>query len=635
MRLIPVALLLACAPEAAERRATGSPFSAQSASTRPTSVLLILMDDMRADDLWAMPTVQEQIGDRGLTFSNAYVNTPVCCPSRASIAAGGFLSQSTGVLTNYEPNGSASKFDDSRTLAIAMQDAGYRTGFIGKYLHGQPFRTIPRAWSFWIRPVIDEDWSSYDVVWGSSTSASTGTGRYTTSRTYLADYIAEQAEVFLDRLPEDTPFFLWLNHWAPHYPATPHPDDEGDLDDLLHRPPNHNEEDVDDKPRYVKVRSTLSGSSLSDLDAYYQRAMESLRSADRSIEAVLASLEAHGRLDDTVIIFTSDNGYLYGEHRLTAKGSPYQESIKVPLLIRAPGGATGTDDRLVSISTDIGATIQDIAGLSVDSEGSSLVPVLAGRDPTGRSRLLVEAFDGLHIPTWSAVVGQRYKYVSYAGGQREFYDLLVDPYELNSLHGAPTVRTQREAMAAWLDDNRGLALKTLLLRMRYDRPESQYIEAWGGTPPYSFSTTSTVPPGLTLDADGRLWGQPSELGTFTLPVTVTGSGLRAHSGAVETYANSVKIEVTEVSGRTAPPLFSERETIHLRPDGVDIEVPAPDGFEVFATLSPLGDFSDALRLKAVGPGASFHFDDLPPGARFEVLVEGPHGSQIHEITLPD
>lgn len=634
MVVITLLLLAGCSERTLAHQDAASEAQAGLSASSPTSVLLILMDDMRADDLWAMPWVQESLSASSLSFERAYVNTPVCCPTRASIAAGGFRSQSTGVLTNDLPNGSAYFFDDSRALAVTLQDAGYRTGFVGKYLHGQPPRVVPPGWSSWVMPIVEEDWSDYRVARGSSTVAGDGPATIETSSTYLADYIGEQSEDFLDGLGEDEPFFLWVNHWAPHYPATPHEDDVGAYEGVLHRPDSYNEEDVDDKPRYVKVSEQLDAGEMSELDDYYQQAMESLLAADRSIQSLVERIDAHGRLDDTVIIFTSDNGYLYGEHRLTAKGAPYEASVRVPLLISAPGGATGSDERLVDISIDIGATIQRMAGLSADSEGESLVPVLEGRDPPGRSRLLIEAFEGLHIPTWSAAVTTRYKLVEYAGGQQELYDLKIDPDELVSRHGTAGLSGTRAGLSSWLADNRGLSLKTIRVQMRYDRPESTYIEAWGGTPPYSFTAPSSMPDGLTLDSDGRLWGRPSVSGTYTIPITVTGSGTRRHSGDLETFHRNVKVEIEDSSGSSSF-TAGRRETISTWSDGLSVEVPAPKGFPVYVTLSPMGDFADGLRVQALGPDAHVVFDDLRPGTRYRVLVEGPYGDEIHDLRLPD
>ncbi len=630
---IVAAMGLSCAPSLAPERVGPALHGAAIGDDPPYSVVLILLDDARADDLWAMPWVSENMLPLSLSFENAYVNTPECCPARASIAAGGFLAQSTGVLSNYTPNGGAGPFDDTRTMAARLQSAGFSTAMYGKYLHGQPVRTVPRGWSSWALPALGEDWHNYDVAVGSSTVTRQGTARWVSISEYLTDYLATRSVRFIESAASD-PFFLWFNPWAPHYPATPADEDVGTYEGITLRPPSFNEADVDDKPRFIRNRSRIGAARSADIDRAYQSAMESLLAADRAVKDIIETLDELGRLDDTVVILTSDNGYLYGEHRMTTKGMPYQESIKVPLLIMAPGGATGVDSRLVSVTTDVPATIQELAGLDLDTEGESLVPVLAGYDPTWRDNLFIEAYEATSIPAWSGVVSRRWKYLEYTGGEKELYDLLADPYELTSLHRTPALASRRESMATWVSARRGLSMRSDQVRFVSGEYGEQTVSAWGGTPPYTFSTTATLPTGLSLSSDGTISGTPTTASTWSIPLKVTGSGTRAHSGATEVFTQTLRIVVESASGSSGFTAPDPGERLTIRDDGFDLEVPAPAGLPVFVTISPNADFGDGRRFEAVGPDAVFHFDDLLPGSRYDLRIEGLGEPVEREVRIP-
>ena len=594
---------------------TDEPEASATATPAPTSVVLILMDDMRYDDLWAMPWVNENLAPMGLSFDAAYVNTPVCCPARASIAAGGFLAQSTGVLSNYLPNGGATVFNADRTMAGALQAAGVRTGFIGKYLHGHPPRTVPIGWSWFNKPIIEEDWSSYEVAVGSSTSTAEGTGATSSVSQYLTDYIGDQSLGFLEEAGSE-PFFLWINHWAPHYPATPAPEDVGAFAGLTLRPPSFNEADVDDKPLFVRDTQVWVDAKVESYDEAYQSAMESLLAADRSVRDLVEKLDELGRLDDTVIIFTSDNGYLYGEHRQSGKGMPYQEAIRVPLIIVAPGGTTGREHRLVSVTTDVQPLI----------EGSP--------PPSWQERLLIEAYEGTPHPSFAGVVERRWKYVEYTGDDLELYDLSSDPYELESRHADASLDPVRQELADWLDERRGLLMRTSSATMQVGVSSTLTVQAVGGEPPFSWSAIGDLPAGLSLTPDGELNGTPEEAGIFSVGLTVTGTGTRRHSRATESFSGTVRLTVLDESGSSgfAPPDREERITV--RGDGLDVEIPAPSGHPVYVTLSPNGDFGDGLRFSALGPDAVISFEGLTPGARYQLLIQGQGPAVVREVQIP-
>lgn len=622
--------LLSCTLEVDE---SGLPEASATTPEGTTSVVLILMDDMRYDDLWAMPWVNKNLAPMGLSFDAAYVNTPVCCPARASIAAGGYLAQSTGVLSNYLPNGGATLFNNERTMAATLQAGGLRTGFIGKYMHGHPPRAVPRGWSWFNLPLIAEDWSNFEVATGASTSTAIGSGTISSVSQYLTDYISDQSLAFLEETGSD-PFFLWINPWAPHYPATPADEDLGTYASVTLRPPSFNEADVEDKPEYVRESPLLGDSAVRGMDGVYQSSMESLISADRAVRALVEKLEELGRLDDTVIIFTSDNGYLYGEHRQTAKGMPYQESIRVPLIIVAPGGATGRESRLVSVTTDVPATIQDLAGVTPDTEGVSLRPLLDGRPVSWQDRLLIEGYEGSFHLSFAGVVEQRWKYVEYTGENVELYDLTADPFELESKHQDESLATVRQDMAEWLDGRRGLLVKTIAATMQVGTTSTVVVEAVGGTSPFTWSAVGDLPDGLSLTSEGLLQGDPEVAGEYTVGLTVTGSGIRRHKREAESIYGSVRLTVLNESGSSGFAPVDGQERVTVRGDGVDVEIPAPAGHPVYVTLSPNGDFGDGLRFQAVGPAAVISFEGLTPGGRYQLLIESRGLPVVREIEIP-
>lgn len=627
--LLALTLIAGCGPDGVTgARALGPDGAGLDAAPdlRP-NVVLFMTDDQRADALWPMRSVLERLADPGLRLDRAYVNTPLCCPARASIAAGGFLAQDTGVLTNHLPNGGNSRFDDERSLALNLQRSGYRTGLVGKYLHETAAAYVPPGWDVWVRPDIDEDWNRYDVARGSSDDAS-GTADIEFSDQYLAEFLSDESVAFVEDAGEE-PFFLWVNHWAPHFPSTPADVDEGTFEGLVHRGGAWNEADVGDKPPHFDDIDLLDADEIAQVDQDFQAAMESLLAVDRAVADLLDALEAADRMDDTVFIFTSDNGTQWGEHRLRYKGVPYEESVRVPLLIRAPDGPTGIDDRLVSVTTDLGATIYDLAGVDAPTDGRSLRPLLEGGDAGWRVNLQIEGYEGITVPTFAGVIGARYKYLTYVSGGEELYDLELDPAERTSLHLDPGLADVRRFMSDWLEERRGLSFAPVELTVIRDEPMSFSLSAWGGTPPFTWETTGALPDGLSLSSDGVISGTPTTVSSRRVAVRVTGSGLRRHDGAAEDYTSSVQIAV-DPPGASAAKLSPPPAVVAGR-TSVEVVVPTPEGALVTVTLSGDGDFEDAAQRQGVGPDPVLRFDGLRPGWRYKVRVEGMDAPQQLEV----
>jgi N-acetylglucosamine-6-sulfatase len=418
-----------------------SPVAAQEPD--PPSVLLIVTDDQRWDTLWSMPEVQRSLVERGVTFSESFTTSSLCCPSRASILTGQYP-HTTGVYRQALPYGGFKSFDDSMTIATALDDAGYRTGFFGKYLDSYQSDAlagyVPPGWDRWVA-FVHAEYRDYGLTIDGTVH------RYgVEAEDYSTDVLATQTEDFIRG--SDGPVFAVYAPPAPHHPAIPAAEDADLFGDLPPwRPPSFNEPDVSDKPAHVRAIVPLGPDRTAYVDALRLDQYRTLRAVDRAVGRLLDALEDTGRLDDALVIFTSDNGVLWGEHRWVRKEVPYEEAIRVPLVIRADrlvSAAGGTDPHLVA-NIDLAPTIASVAGVPLpDADGRSLLPLLDGSAETWRHAVLIEHLRGTNpIPTYCAIRTSRYLFASYDTGEGELYDLAADPFELSNLAGSAPVERAR------------------------------------------------------------------------------------------------------------------------------------------------------------------------------------------------
>jgi N-acetylglucosamine-6-sulfatase len=403
----------------------------------PPSILLIVTDDQRWDTLWAMPEVQRSLVERGVTFSEAFTTSSLCCPSRASILTGQYP-HTTGVYRQGLPHGGFQSFDDTTTIATALRAGGYRTGFFGKYLDayqsGALGGYVPPGWDHWVAFVHSEYFEYALTIDGTIERFAAAAEDYST------DVLAARTEEFIRST--DGPVFAVYAPPAPHAPAIPSPVDGGLFADLPPwRPPSFDEPDVSDKPAHVRAMVPFDPDRTERLDILRIDQYRTLQAVDRSIGRLLGALGDTGRLEDAVVIFTSDNGLLWGEHRWAKKEVPYEEAIRVPLVIRADriGSAVGRTDPHLVANIDLAPTIAAAAGVPLPgADGRSLLPLLEGRPDGWRQALLIEHMRGTNpIPTYCAVRTSRYLYAVYDTGERELYDLAADPYQLRNLSKAP------------------------------------------------------------------------------------------------------------------------------------------------------------------------------------------------------
>ena len=425
-----------------------------------TNVVVVMTDDQALDTMRAMPRTRRLLGGGGVTFENAVVSFPLCCPSRATFLTGQYA-HNHGVLDNHPPRGGYQRLDAEHTLPVWLSRAGYRTGFVGKFLNGYgegaAARETPPGWSDWYGLPSKAKRRPFDFPLNENGKlVEYGDGE----ENYKTEVLADKAVSFIgDRAPSDRPFFLYVSTTAPHTDyglpddvdrnPEPAPRDRGKFEGRsAPRRKSVDEKDVSDKPRFIRSRSRLGAEQREQIDKVYVSQLESLVAVDRLVKRVVRELRRAGELDDTVVLFTSDNGFLRGQHRLdSGKANPYEEAIRVPLLVRGPGFPQGIeDDRLVG-NVDLAPTILDLAGADADRviDGRSILPFRHVDDGTGA--VLLEVSERSH-GRFVGVRTRRYVYAEYDGRDVELYDLERDPQQLESVHEDPRYAEVRARLSA-------------------------------------------------------------------------------------------------------------------------------------------------------------------------------------------
>jgi arylsulfatase A-like enzyme len=402
----------------------------------------VLADDLDMPSMPELDSLASIFRRDGATFSQAYATHPLCSPSRASLLTG-MYTHNHGILDNVPPAGGYPAFrrHEAHTIATLLQDAGYRTALIGKYLNSYPedvptAEAIPPGWDRWFAHLTSVGGDRYLNYW--INDQGTHGFRGSNPEDYSTDLLAALSEEFLDDAAQrESPFFLFVSVEAPHI----HPVTAADrhamhfLSSRAPRLPSFNEEDVSDKPAFVQNAPLLDDSQIRKLDILQRGRLRTMLAVEDLIRRLLAKLEATGDLGRTYLIFTSDNGFCMGVHRMYArKRNFFEESIHVPLMVRGPGVVQGrTLDALVEL-IDIPATLADLAGLSGSEahDGRSLRSLLTqGVTPASwREDVLVEFYPS-HMSY--ALRTPDHLYTELSALERELYDMRRDPYQLDNL----------------------------------------------------------------------------------------------------------------------------------------------------------------------------------------------------------
>jgi arylsulfatase A-like enzyme len=428
----------------------GAPASGQ-APVKP-NLLVLMTDDLEVDDLKALPSVQ-RLAQQGTTFSNSFVGYSLCCPSRATYLTGQY-SHNNGVLSNAPPDGGFARLDHTNTLPVWLQAAGYHTTHIGKYLNGYEnaaSRTsVPPGYSDWQGLAI----GTYRMYDFSINDNGTLVPYGTAPADYQTDVLADRAvEAIRERARSPQPFYLKFSPLAPHGSGAvaghdgmgpdPAPRHRGAFaSEPLDVGPAYDETDVSDKPASIRRLPRISAQARAGIDTRNRRRLASLLAVDEAIKRMVDELRAAGELNQTIIAFTSDNGWQEGEHRVVqGKVRVYEPSIRVPLIVRGPGFAAGAVAPATAINVDLPRTLAALAGAVPGrvQDGLDLREVAAGSARALARPLLNET----GAPALSnrnfhqAIRTDTHKYVEHANGERELYDLRSDPDELVNVAGDP------------------------------------------------------------------------------------------------------------------------------------------------------------------------------------------------------
>jgi N-acetylglucosamine-6-sulfatase len=465
------------------------------------NIVLIMDDDQSVNLQRFLTKTNAAIADKGVTFDNSFVNYSLCCPSRATMLTGQYT-HNHGVRGNQLPAGGYAKLRPTlgNALPVWLQHAGYYTAHIGKFLNGYgrdaPDTDVPPGWNEWYGSLDDPDgftggtYTAYGytlnengqiVHYGSTPDA-------VDPPTYQTDVYSQKAADFIRRVaPGKKPFYLSVAPRDPHGEAqgacacagnNPRaaPRHEGTLNGLTApRDPSFNEANVSDKPSNIKNLSLLTPAQIGNVDARYRARAESVLGVDDLVQNVVGTLKSTGELKNTVLIFTSDNGFFHGEHRVAAgKVRVYEPSIRVPLLIRAPGMPKGVHRRQPVGNVDLAPTILDFAKAKSGrkEDGMSLVPIMEHkRDFPGRALDLETYFvpDDTEDPedpplNYQGVRTDRYLFANYGSGERELYDLRTDPFELQNQSGNPVFAPVQNALQRLLSAEANCAGRTCRAR---------------------------------------------------------------------------------------------------------------------------------------------------------------------------
>jgi N-acetylglucosamine-6-sulfatase len=498
------AVTLLALPAAAQARP-----AAAATDGRP-NILVVMTDDQAQADVAQMPNVRRLLARRGTTFADAVDSFPLCCPSRATFITGQYA-HNHGVGGNFYPFGWYGMKGRANTLPAWLQDAGYRTALIGKWLNGYGARDahgeVPHGFDIW-RGLLDV--SAYDYhnfvmnqngklkTWGDADFARKlvefANIEVIPNPGGLEGVLAKLADVFgpapytywgatdpKDYSPDVTgriteqlvrgerkskkPFFIWWAPAAPHREdvavtlmGRPGPDPRPPARYAaksktyeLPKPPSFNETDFSDKPSNMQnAAKVMTPAQIASLEEDYQGRMGSLLAVDDRVKSLIGTLKKTHQLKNTLIVFLSDNGWLQGQHRVTGdKFLPYEESVRIPLIVRGPGVKAGKTIKGQVANIDFAPTLVDAANAKAGRkmDGVSLLPTL--RNPRKRpDRVIeIEALDRLFrgdIPVnawdrpYKGVRTDRYTYVVYTEtGEQELYDRRKDPYQLTNIAGNP------------------------------------------------------------------------------------------------------------------------------------------------------------------------------------------------------
>jgi N-acetylglucosamine-6-sulfatase len=409
----------------------------------PPNIILITTDDQRTNDMNWMPKTRAALGEQGYTFPQGLSPHPLCCPARAEYLTGQY-GQNNGVRHNQGKfGGYQALLEPDNTVASWLDDAGYQTAIVGKYLNGVGLTTErPAGWDHWNAYVAGTG------TYNNTTFANDGDPVLHTEHAddvttdYAVDYMAEFAE-------SDDPMFMWVSYFAPHTANTtkgwdrnlarPAPEYIGSMSEVklpVVNKPSFNEGNVSDQLPPSRGAKPVS---VEQAEKLFQSRIESLQTVDDGVAELVAQLDELGELDNTYIFFTSDNGFLLGEHRLFLKNELYRESLEVPWLVRVPGVSVARESEVPITATDLAPTIVELAGATPERvmDGQSFAPLLSSLPVDWRDTQLIQTGrPKVSLGQWNTrgVRTDRYMYGrSVQTGKEMLFDHTWDEYETQNI----------------------------------------------------------------------------------------------------------------------------------------------------------------------------------------------------------
>lgn len=451
-----LAALIACV---ASLVCAGEPKASAQTPQRP-NIVYILTDDLDTRTLNQMETTRSLVADQGVTFENATFSDPLCCPSRATMQRGQYP-HNTGVKSNNPPSGGFETFRARKlyrsTYATWLDKAGYSTGYFGKYMNGyEKFpKFVPPGWDRWYAAASSPMQKQFNV------DGKIVSNKALKNRTFDQTVAKEGLEFIGKQATSDAPFMAAFNFYAPHYPAE-HP---ASFDSEYQRAalppdPSFSEADVSDKPRWVQKLDRVNAEERAALTKFHRDRLRSVEYVDRAVATIVDTLDRRGELENTYIVFWSDNGFHLGQHRMLdhrngGKLSPYTHDVELPMYVRGPYIPAGSVSEEMVSNVDIAPTFAAVGEASVPSfvDGRSMLPLAKGEPVEWRDFAYSAAWpksEGVRIPMqdWRQIRTQKVAYHHYPNtGEEELYNLSGDPYQLeNLLHG--DISEEEEALRA-------------------------------------------------------------------------------------------------------------------------------------------------------------------------------------------
>lgn len=450
----------------------GPSFVAGEVLSPKPNIVEIMVDDLDKKPMRYMTKINKLLRDQGVTLTNFQTEQSLCCPSRA-VSFTGKYAHNNGVIGNEYPGGGYVAFhrkDESRALPIWLQKDGYTTSFMGKYFNEYPRppynpqvgvsdRFVPAGWNKWMSPVEGDPYRGFNYKLNVN-------GKVDASyrHRFFGDTLSDMAVSTLRSMPTNKPYFMTIRPFTPHNPFTYPKRMAGKYTNVTYpHKPNFNERDMSDKPRVSSNRPLYGPKKVAEFNRTYRNRIRGMKVVDNMVGRIINTLKDRGDLDNTYVVFTSDNGYLLGEHREETKYKQYREAQEVPFIIRGPGIPHGQKVGTLLGNIDIAPTYVDIAhaNMRTDIDGDSMLPLLTGIIKNwprhymlfGRGRVPLTVSGsrtGMQEPQEQPISARQawnqnfvgvmsadgYKYLKYRYGNRyELYDLKNDPYELHNLFG--------------------------------------------------------------------------------------------------------------------------------------------------------------------------------------------------------